>query len=357
MPCLPGVRDTGSGCIEPGLPMKIARYTAYGGPETIAFEDAPIPSPAAGELLIRVCAAPVTAGDVRLRSGKVPRGLGLILRLALGLRRPRVAPGMAFAGEVAALGQGVAAFAMGQRVFGLTGMTGGAHRDYLVIMADSTVLPLPDSLSFEAGAAFFFGGLTAAEFLIDRAKLAPGERLLVAGATGAVGSAAVQIGRHLGATVSATASPKNHDLARRLGAVDVCDYRTGTPPGPFDVILDVMGSLGWADARPLLAPGGRLALVTADLSEMLGVGLRPHRGGRTILTGTNKDDLSSMKRLLALHLAGAYSPILGAILPFDRLIDAHALADSFHKPGNLVVVMSTTVTDDRERVGTGGARD
>ncbi|MES2440224.1 MAG: NAD(P)-dependent alcohol dehydrogenase [Verrucomicrobiota bacterium] len=319
--------------------MKIASYTAYGGPETIALTEAPIPAPGPGEILIRVRAAPVTAGDARMRSGRVPRGLGLMLRLFLGLRRPRVAPGWAFAGEVAALGQGVSDFFKGQRVFGLTGVKGGSHREYLVIKANGTLLPLPDCLSFETGAAFFFGGLTAAEFLIDRAKLGPGGRLLVAGATGAVGSAAVQIGRHLGATVSATASPANHLLARSLGATEVTDYRQGTPPGPFDVIVDVMGSLGWPGARPILAPDGRLVLITADLSQMLGSALRPRRDGRQFLTGTNKDDLPAMRRLLALHEAGGYTPVLGPVLPFTDLGKAHAIAGSFHKPGNLVVVM------------------
>jgi NADPH:quinone reductase-like Zn-dependent oxidoreductase len=319
--------------------MKIASYTAYGGPETIALTEAPIPTPGSGEILIHVRAAPVTAGDARMRSGKVPRGLGLMLRLFLGLRRPRVAPGWAFAGEVAVLGEGVSDFSKGQRVFGLTGVKGGSHREYLVIKANGTLLPLPESLSFETGAAFFFGGLTAAEFLIDCAKLGFGERLLVAGATGAVGSAAVQIGRHLGATVSATASPANHLLARSLGATEITDYRLGTPPGPFDVIVDVMGSLGWPGARPLLAPGGRLVLITADLAQMLSSALHPHRDGRQYLTGTNKDDLSAMRRLLALHQAGGYTPVVGPVLPFTEIREAHAIAESFHKPGNLVVVM------------------
>ena len=118
------------------------------------------------------------------------------------------------------------------------------------------------------------------------------------------------------------------------------DYRDGTPPGPFDVVLDVMGSLGWRGAQPLLADGGRLILVTADLSEMLGSALRPRRAGRHVLTGTSKEDLPSMQRLLALHLAGGYTPSLGPVLPFDQLAKAHTLAESFHKPGNLVVVMA-----------------
>jgi NADPH:quinone reductase-like Zn-dependent oxidoreductase len=320
--------------------MKSARYTAYGPPETIAFHDQPIPTPAPGEVLVRVRAAPVTAGDARLRSGKVPRGLGLMLRLAIGWRRPRVAPGWAFAGEIAALGPGTTGFTQGQRVFGLLGFKGGTHREYLTIRADGQILPLPETLSFEQGAAFFFGGLTAAEFLIDRAGLAHGERLLVAGATGAVGGAAVQIGRHLGAHVAATASPANHALARALGAETVTDYRENPPPGPFDVVFDVMGGLGLTGARPLLAPGGRLVLITADLSEMLGAAVRPRRDGRRILTGTSKENLAAMRRLVALHQADGYTPALGPVLPFNDLARAHEIAASFHKPGNLVVVMA-----------------
>lgn len=319
--------------------MQIARYTAYGGPETVVLDDAPIPAPAPGEFLVRVRAAPVTAGDARMRSGKVPRGLGLMVRLAIGWSRPKVAPGWAFAGEVAALGAGVTTFTHGQRVFGLKGFKGGAHAEYLTISADGPVLTLPETLTFEQGAAFFFGGLTATEFLIDRAKLAPGERLLVAGATGSVGSAAVQIARHIGAEVAATASPANHALARQLGATEVTDYRIGPPKGPFDVILDVMGSLGWRRAEPLLSAKGRLILITADLSEMLASALRRGR----FITGTNKDDLTSMRRLLDLHLAGGYSPVVGPVLPFAHVADAHRIAETFHKPGNLIVTMSDPV--------------
>lgn len=320
--------------------MKAARYTAYGGPETIAFDEIPIPAPKAGELLVQVQAAPVTAGDARLRSGKVPRGLGLLLRLAIGLRRPRVQPGWAFAGQVARLGEGVGTYQSGDRVFGIAGFKGGTHRAYLTLPAQGRVMPLPESLSFEEGAAFFFGGLTAAEFLIDKARLQSGESLLVAGATGAVGSAALQIGRHIGASVAATASPANHELARRLGAETVTDYRNGPPPGPFDVILDVMGSLGWQGARPLLAKGGRLVLVTADLPTMLGASLLPRGQGRKVITGTSAETTAKMERLVALHRDGGYRPVIGEVLPFDALREAHAIAESFHKPGNLVVRMS-----------------
>lgn len=322
--------------------MKTASYTAYGAPETIAFTDTPIPRPAAGEVLVRVQAAPVTAGDARMRSGKVPRGMGLVLRLVIGLRRPKTAPGWAFSGTVAALGDGVTVFKPGDRVFGLLGFLGGAHRDYLVIKADGLILPLPESLSLAEGAAFFFGGLTAAQAVIDEAKLGPGTRVLVAGATGSVGSAALQIARHLGVEVTALASPANHALARDLGAAHVADYRGPLPTGPFDAIIDVMGGVGWTGARPLLAPAGRLVMITATLLQMIGAALRPRRSGRRVIATMAGETRPAMLRLLDLHLAGGYRPALGPILPFDQLAQAHAIAESFHKPGNLVVVMDQT---------------
>jgi NADPH:quinone reductase-like Zn-dependent oxidoreductase len=320
--------------------MKTACYTAYGSPETITFVDTRVPRPAAGEVLVRVHAAPVTAGDARMRSGRVPRGFGLLLRLVIGWNRPRIAPGWAFSGEVAGLGAGVASFAIGQRVFGLKGIKGGAHAEYLGIRADGTILPLPDNLSHEEGAAFFFGGLTALQFLTVKAGVQPGERVLINGATGAVGSAAIQIAAHLGARVTAVASSPNHAMALRLGATAVHDYREGPVSGSFDVILDVMGTYGWAGAHSLLAPGGRLCLITADLAATLGATLRPRRQGRRIIAGTSSEAKAAMEHLVRVHGESGYTPVVGQVLPFDQLQQAHRIAESFHKPGNLVVVMT-----------------
>lgn len=319
--------------------MRQARILAYGGSETLRIETVPTPKPGAKEVLVRILAAPVTAGDVRLRSAKLPRGMALLMRLAIGWKRPRNPPGWSFAGEIAALGPGVTTFALGQQVFGLTGFKGGAHADYVVIRADGPLFPLPAGLSPVEGAAFFFGGLTALDYLIDKANLEPGERLLINGATGAVGSAALQIARRIGARVTALASESNHPLARKLGAEVTQDYRHGPPEGRFDVVMDVMGTLGWAGARPLLAPEGRLLQITAGLPEVLGALLRPKREGRRVIAGTSSEAKANMARLIALYEAGAYRPVVSQMLPFADLVQAHRIAESFHKPGNLVVLM------------------
>lgn len=319
--------------------MRQARITAYGPPENLVIDRVPCPRPKAGEVLVRVHAAPVTAGDMRLRSGKVPRGMGLLLRLAIGLRRPRNPPGWSFSGEVAAIGPGVTAFAVGERVFGLTGFKGGAHADFVTLKADGPILPLPSGLDHQEGAAFFFGGLTALDYLIDKAKLQKGERLLVNGATGAVGSAALQIARHLGAQSTAMASEPNHALARRLGAGVTLDYRRGPPEGQFDVVMDVIGTLGWEGARPHLALGGRLLLITAGLLPVLGAAIRPRREGRRVIAGTSSEAKANMARLIEIYHAGGYRPVVGQVLPFDKLAEAHRIAETLHKPGNLVVTM------------------
>jgi NADPH:quinone reductase-like Zn-dependent oxidoreductase len=313
--------------------MLAAETRRYGPPEVVDVVERPVPVPKPGEVLVRVTAAPVTRGDARIRGMDVPAGFAPVLRLVFGLRGPRRrVQGMEFAGRIAA---GAGGFAPGDRVFGITGLAGGAHAEYLAIAAAGRILPVPDSLTDAEAAAFFYGGLTAADFLIDKAGLRPGERLLVNGATGAVGAAAVQIARHLGAGVTAVCSPANHDLARSLGAQSVHDYRGGPPRGVWDVVMDVAGTLPF-DAG-LLSPGGRWLPVTATLGQSIGRALRPRRQGRVLTGGTIAETRAAMVRLVQLHAAGAWRPVVGAILPFARIREAHALAGSGHQRGSVVL--------------------
>ncbi len=317
--------------------MKVAKVTAYGGVEAIVFEQRPTPTPRAGEVLVQVHAAPVTAGDVRIRSGRVPRGFGTILRLVFGWNRPRRAvQGWSFAGTVLNGG----GFARGARVFGITGIKGGAHGE-IVAVPKGQVMAMPDSLSFEQAAAFFFGGLTATTFLLDIVTLQAGQRILINGATGSVGSAAIEIAKSKGAVVTAVCSAHNRDLALRLGADEVRDYRIDVLAGPFDVILDVIGTLPWPKAAPLLARGGTLLLVSTDLAQNLGAALRPKRGTKRVKTGISSESRANMDRLLALYLAGQYHPLVGQIFAFEDIRDAHAQAETFSKPGNTIVKMTS----------------
>lgn len=320
--------------------MKAAVCRRYGPPEAVTIKTLPDPEPGPGEVLVAVQAAGLTSGDARIRGARAPGGMGPMIRLAFGLTGPRrPVLGREYAGRVVGLGAGVTRFAVGDAVFGISdGMRMGAHAEYLVVMESGLILPRSDSLTVQQAAGFLFGGLTAADFLIDQCALQAGERVLIVGATGAVGSAAVQIARLLGAHVTALTSAANLALARDLGADAALDYRTDPASGPFDVILDVPGALH--DALSRLVPGGRLGLVTADLRRMLGAMLRPRRAqGRRICAGLVKETPQAMARLLDLHQAGGYQPLIGKTLPFAEITRAHALADSGHKRGNLVIEM------------------
>jgi NADPH:quinone reductase-like Zn-dependent oxidoreductase len=319
--------------------MKAAVTTAYGPPEVVELRDLPHPEPGAGELVVRVHASPVTAGDARIRGLDVPRGFGPLLRLALGIRRPRSqVQGWAFAGVVDAVGEGVAAFAVHQQVLGITGLKGGAHAEYVRIPAKGLVLPMPAGMAMETAAALPFGGLTAADFLIDKAQVKAGETVLVNGATGSVGSAALQLARYLGAIPTAVASTEHLELAIQLGADRAIDYRKEPVTGTFDVILDVAGTLPYRRSGALLADGGRLCPVTATLAETVGAALRPRRGRHRITGGTVAESREAFERLLRIHADGGFEPLIGTLLPLSDIRSAHALASGRHKVGNVLVL-------------------
>ena len=309
--------------------MKAATARTYGPPEVVRLETLPDPVPGPGQVLVRVAAFGVTRGDARIRGLEVPAGMGPLVRAVFGFTRPRrVVPGRDYAGAVAALGPGVTGWDVGDPVFGITdGMTMGAGAERVAVKARGLIFRRPDSLTAEEAAGFLFGGLTAADFLIDQMAVRAGERVLVIGASGAVGGAAVQIAAHLGARVT----------ARRFGAQEVADYAQGLPPGPFDAILDTPGALPWPAARALLATGGRLGMVTAGLGAQLGATLRPRRGGLRLCAGMVRESRAAVGRLLAILAAGGYRPDLGAVLPMSEVVQAHRLAGSGHKRGNVVV--------------------
>lgn len=318
--------------------MKAAICRRYGPPAVVTIEDWPAPVPRAGEVLIAIKAAGLTSADARIRAARAPAGFGLLIRLAFGLTGPRQPIlGREFAGHVVAVGAGISQDRLGEAVFGVTdGMRLGAHAECVAVRADGLLYARPADLSEAEAAAFFFGGLTAADFLLDQCALQPSERVLVVGATGAVGSAAVQIARHIGAHVTTLSSQAHLAVAGTLGADHALDYRAIGTMEPFDVILDVPGVLPHALAK--LATGGRLGLVTASLGQLLGATLWPYRGrGRKVYAAPIKETPEAMARLIALYTAGAYRPHMGETFDLVDIVYAYALADGGHKLGNVTL--------------------
>ncbi|QSB12811.1 NAD(P)-dependent alcohol dehydrogenase [Natronosporangium hydrolyticum] len=220
--------------------------TRYGPPEVVRIAEVPTPTPRADEVLVRVAAAAVTSADSRSRGARFPRGFAPFARLVFGLRRPRrPILGGAFAGQVTAVGPRVRGFGPGDEVCGMTGLKLGAHAQYVAVPA-TRLASKPTGVSHEDAAGVLFGGTTAAYFLRDRASLGPGVSVLVNGASGAIGTSAVQLAKQLGATVTGVTSQPNTALVSRLGADHVIDYtheELASVSDRFDVVLDAVGNV------------------------------------------------------------------------------------------------------------------
>ncbi len=324
--------------------MQAAFATAYGGPEVVQLRDVPDPVPKANEVLVRIRATTVSSGDARLRGARFPAGFGPIARLIFGLTRPRQPIlGTELSGVVESAGSAVTRWRPGDHVFAFAGAGMRCHAELRCLPETGAIAAIPQGFSFEEAAAISFGGTTALYFLRDVARLQPDERVLVNGASGAVGSAAVQLARHFGAHVTGVASAANAELVRSLGAQDVIDYRTtdfATSGERYDVILDTVGNAPFHRARAALRPKGRLLIIAAGLGELLKSPAQSKTSGFKVAGGTAPDRAQDVAELRRLCEAGVYRPVIDSVLPFARIAEAHARADTGHKAGNVVVTMA-----------------
>ena len=229
--------------------MKAVVYERYGPPEVLTFKDLATPTPKDNEVRIRVRATTVTSGDWRVRSLNVPAGFGPIARLALGISRPRrPILGSELAGDVESVGMDVRKFQVGDQVFAFSGTGLGCHAEYKCMPESGAVALKPANLSYDEAASLSFGGTTAMSFF-RRGKLQSGERVLINGASGGVGTAAVQLAKHFGAEVTGVCSTANVELVRSLGADHVIDYTREdfTRDGrTYDVIVDTAGTASFS---------------------------------------------------------------------------------------------------------------
>jgi len=325
--------------------MRAVTCRRYGPPDMLRVEDVPTPSPGPGQVLVRVRASTVTSGDARIRGFRGPTIFWLPLRLAFGLRRPRQpVMGMEFAGEVVALGAGAGRFRPGEAVFGMA--LGGANAEFLAIAEDAAIAPLPGNLSAEEAAALPFGALAALDFLRDVARVRAGERVLVVGAAGAVGVAAVQLARHFGAEVTGLCSAENLDLVAGLGAARVLDRaRTDIWSGEegYDVVLDTVGVTRVAELRRVLSPGGRHVFLSYGHRELLAMlgSWRPFGAGRArrVLCGYSAGRAADLRLVAGWAESGVLRPVIGHRFTLTEAVAAHRLVDSGRKRGALVLTI------------------
>lgn len=320
--------------------MRAVVQDRYGPPEVLHIVELERPVPGDGEVLIRVRASTVSQTDTHLR-GAHPA----VWRLVAGWQRPRWRTlGVELAGVVEAVGAGVTEFAAGDEVFGLVGWRQGAHAEYVCLAESASIASKPAKLSFEEAAAVCDGAMQALATLRVGA-VRDGSRIVIYGASGSLGTAAVQIAKHLGAHVTGVTSTKNVELVRSLGADEVIDYTREdlTKRGPvFDVVIDAVGKYAYHWGRRALKPGGIYVetdfgpykletLVMAIATRRLGSRRLKFAAGRR-----SKADVQFMKELIE---AGAYRPVIDRTYPMERVAEAHRYVETWHKTGNVVLTL------------------
>lgn len=300
--------------------MKAAICTKYGPPEVLEIQEVPTPSPRRHEILVRIMAAGVNSGDARIRSLRVNGFMKVIMRLVLGVSKPRQPIlGNVFAGVVERVGNRVTKFKLGDRVFGMTGFQFGTYAEYVAVNENSNVMEMPTNATFEEAAAIVFGGQTALHFL-EKARICEKRdlKVLIAGATGSVGSAAIQIAKYHKADVSAICSSQGQRLVNELGVEKAFlydrDLSTGTEK--FDIIFDAHGHLHDSLRDSLLKKGGRY---------------------QSVSSGYASETIHQLQQLKDLFERGKLKAVIDRTFPMAKIVDAHRYVDMGRKKGNVVL--------------------
>lgn len=323
--------------------MKAIVYRTYGAPSVVKLAEMPKPTPKDNEVLIRIHATTVTTGDWRARSLDMPPGFSLFARPVFGFFGPRQPIlGTECAGVIEVVGNAVTRFKPGDAVIAFTGGKYGCHAEYRTMPEDGLIVPKPANLSFEEAASLSFGGTTALPLLTDKAGIKKGDKVLVVGASGGVGSAAVQIAKHFGAEVTAVTSTANLDLARSIGADRVIDYtqtdfaKTGEA---YDIIFDTTGTAPYSRVAEALKPGGRLVIVLGTFATVLGFGRAPKSSGQRVIAEVVAIRLEHMQTLARLAASGELRPVIDRVYPLEHAAEAHAYVDTGRKRGSVVLTV------------------
>jgi NADPH:quinone reductase-like Zn-dependent oxidoreductase len=322
--------------------MKAIVYERYGPPEVLQLREVQKPTPKDNEVLIKTHATTVTSGDWRVRSLNVPAGFGLIMRLVFGVSRPKQPIlGTELAGVIESVGKDVGKFKVGDQVFAFSDAAMGCHAEYKCMPEDGAVALKPSNLTYDEAAALSFGGTTALDFF-RRGKLQSGERVLVNGASGGVGTAAVQLARHFGADVTGVCSTANGELVRSLGASHVIDYTKEdfTQNGEtYDVIVDTVGTAPFSRSKASLKEGGRLLMVLGGLPDMLQIPWVSMTSSKKVIAGPAAGRAEDLRFLAGLAEAGEFKPVIDRRYPFERIAEAHSYVDTGRKKGNVVITL------------------
>lgn len=325
------------------MTMQAAICTTYGSPEVLKVREVSKPVPTVDELLVKVHATTATAADSMMR-----RADPCISRFFLGFRKPKIpTPGTGFAGEIVAIGQNISGFKPGDEIFGETGIKFSANAEYVAISAHGVIAKRPAGISFEELATVTDGPLTSMNFLKNLAQIGPGQRILINGAAGSLGTAAVQLAKHFGAHVTAVCSARNLELVRELGADAVVDYTQEDftrSSNRYDIIYDTVGKSTYGRCKRVLTAEGLYmspVLSIPLLFQMLWTSKSKGKKAKFSATGLMPEaDLKALlDEVVALIADGTVKTIIDKRYPLAEIAKAHHHVDSGHKRGNVVIAI------------------
>jgi NADPH:quinone reductase-like Zn-dependent oxidoreductase len=321
--------------------MRAAVYERFGPPEVVRVVEVDKPVPGDAEVLIRVRASTVTSAECLMRTGRPLWG-----RVVLGLRRPRRKMrglGLELAGEIESVGRDVRRFRRGDEVFGFVGFNIGACADYKCLPEKASLALKPANTTYEEAAAAVDGATTALFFLRDKGKIRSGEKVLVNGASGSIGTYAVQLAKHFGAEVTGVCSGRNAELVRSLGADHVIDHTREDFPRNgvrYDIIFDTVGRSSFTACRGSLSSTGRYLATTGLINYPLAVWTRLRSGPR-VISGMSVQKNTALTFLRDLIESDQLRIIIDRRYPLEQIVDAHRYVETGHKTGNVVISLHT----------------
>ncbi len=322
--------------------MKAVICTKYGPPEVLKLKEVEKPVPKDNEVLIKVHATTVTSADIRIRGFRVPLSFWLPARIALGFRSPKInILGAELAGEIESVGKDVKQFKAGDQVFAYPGHHGGGYAEYMCMREDSAVAIKPENLTYDEAAAVPFGGNTALHFL-KQANIKDKEKVLIYGASGSVGTYAVQLAKYFGAEVTGVCSSSNIELVKSIGADYVIDYTKEdfSKNGEiYDVIFDTVGKSSLSDCMESLQKEGVYLQAVATPTTSLRMYLTSISTSKKLIGGTAVPKAENLYFLKELVETGEIEPVVDRTYPIEQIVEAHRYVDKGHKKGNVVITV------------------
>lgn len=318
--------------------MRKVLFERYGPPDVLDMIECDEPRPNPDQVRVRIHATTVTTAEAMMRRGE-PRWM----RPLIGVAKPRTRNrtlGTELAGVVDAVGHDVTRFDEGDEVFGFAGWHIGANADYLCLPEDASLARKPSNTPFRQAAATVDGATTALHFLRDRAKLRAGQRVLIIGASGSIGTYAVQLAKRLGAAVTGVYGPSNLELVRSLGADQVIDYHhedVRDAGKKWDVVFDTVGASSFTESKSVLTKRGVFIPTVISMRSLVEGVWTPMTGGQRLVGGVSMNKHEPLRYLAELLADDALRVVIDTTFPLDRIRDAHRLVDTGHKTGNVAI--------------------